>query len=176
MRFGMETLLVASAAIVSAIAFVYTANTWGVTGRSLPAQLWCLAAAAAWFVVAGRSTWREWSWRRPELVALLATIAVLAAAFVVRHWMLGVLPPPDRCGFEELQMGSDGYRLLLTGHLPLEFRFTKALAAAGLWWGGPRSRRCACRSSSSATRGWSSPSWSCGSSASAARRAVSSLS
>ncbi len=68
---------------------------------------------------------------------LLATIAVLAAAFFVRHWMLGVLPPPDRCGFEELQMGSDGYRLLLTGHLPLEFRFTKALAAAGLWWGGP---------------------------------------
>jgi hypothetical protein len=39
MRFGMETLLVASAAIVSAIAVVYTANTWGVTGRSLPAQL-----------------------------------------------------------------------------------------------------------------------------------------
>ncbi len=137
MRFDLETSLVVSAAVVSAVAVVSTASAWGVAGRSLPAQLWCLVAAAAWLVVAGRSAWRKWSWRRPELVPLLATFAVLAAAFVVRHWMLGVLPPPDRCGFEELQMGSDGYRLLTTGRLPLEFRFTKALAAGGLWWGGP---------------------------------------
>ena len=98
MRLDLETSLVASAAIVSAVAVVYTSNAWGVAGRSLPAQLWCLAAAAAWLVVAGRSAWREWSWRRPELAPLLATIAVLAAAFVVRHWMLGVLPLPDRSG------------------------------------------------------------------------------
>lgn len=136
-RFDLETSLVASAAIASAVAVVYAANAWGVAGRSLPAQLWCLAAAALWLVVGIRGAWPGWRWRRPGLAPLLATVAVLAAAFVVRHWMLGVLPLPDRSGFEELQMGSDGYRLLTTGHLPLEFRFTKALAAAGLWWGGP---------------------------------------
>jgi hypothetical protein len=108
MRFGMETLLVASAAIVSAIAVVYTANTWGVTGRSLPAQLWCLAAAAAWFVVAGRSTWREWSWRRPELVPLLATIAVLAAAFFVRHWIWGSCRRRTGAGSRSCRWGRTG--------------------------------------------------------------------
>ena len=136
-RFGGGTSLVTSAAIASAIAVVYTAHAWGVAQRSMPAQLWCLAATGLWLAVGIRDAWPGWRWRRPEVVPLAATIAVLAAAFVVRHWMLGVLPLPDRSGFEELQMGSDSYRLLTTGQLPLEFRFTKAMAAAGLWWGGP---------------------------------------
>jgi hypothetical protein len=136
-RFGVGTPLIASAAITSAVAVVYTAHAWDVAQRSMPAQLWCLAATGLWLAVGIRDAWPGWRWRRPDAVALAVTIAVLTAAFLVRHWMLGVLPLPDRSGFEELQMGSDGYRLLTTGQLPLEFRFTKAMAAAGLWWGGP---------------------------------------
>ncbi len=67
---------------------------------------------------------------------MLAALAVLTVAFVVRHWSLGVLPPLDRTGFEELEMGADGYRVLTTGVLPLEFRFSKAISALGLSWGG----------------------------------------
>ncbi len=107
-RFDLEASLVASAALVSAVAVVYPPGARGVTHRSLPAQLWCLAATALWLAVGIRGAWPGWRWRRPEVVPLVATIAVLAAAFVVRPWMLGILPLPDRSGFEELQMGSDG--------------------------------------------------------------------
>ncbi len=135
-RLGAGALLPVSAVIATSIAVLYTVFAWDSPGESLPAQLWCLAAAALWFGVGVRGAWPQRRWQRPEVVPLLAVLAVLTAAFVVRHWMLGVLPPADRAGFEELEMGSDAFRLLSTGRLPLEFRFTKALAAAGLWWGG----------------------------------------
>jgi hypothetical protein len=129
--------LAGGAAAVTAAAVVYTVLAWSLPDRAGPAQAACFAAAACWLVFAlagvevGRPRWRE------KAGAWAATAAVLLMAFAVRHWMLGMLPPADRSGFEELQMGSDGWRLLTSGHLPMEFRFTKAVAALGLWWGGP---------------------------------------
>ncbi len=133
--FETEPLLVATAAIVTTVAVAYAANSWNVAENSLPAQGWCLGAAAMWVIVAAQGAWRPW--KRSSLTPLVATLVVLAVAVAVRHWMMRFLPPAGRSGFEELEMGSDGYGVLSTGILPLEFRFTKVLAAVGLWFGGP---------------------------------------
>ncbi len=129
--------LLSASTVVSVGAVVYTALAWSLPDRALPAQVACFAATACWLALAlggCRIVWPRW---REDGAAWAATAAVLIAALAVRHAMLGILPPADRSGFEELQMGSDAWRLLTTGHLPMEFRFTKTFAALGLWWGGP---------------------------------------
>ncbi|HVN76486.1 MAG TPA: hypothetical protein VMT19_09230, partial [Thermoanaerobaculaceae bacterium] len=103
---------------------------------ALPAQGLCLAAAAMWLAFATAPAARRWRPPRLDAARIVPPLVILGLAFALRAHLGSVLPFPDRTGFEELQMGSDGHRLLTTGVLPLEFRFTKALSAVGLWWGG----------------------------------------
>jgi len=109
----------------------------GDPGKSIAVQAACLSVASAWVVVAGRQVRHERSSLRlrPELWA--PGVALVIIACLLRYRMLSYLPLPDRTGFEELQMGGDGYKVLTDLILPLEFRFTKVLAALGLAWGGP---------------------------------------
>jgi hypothetical protein len=119
------------AAAVSALLFR------GDPEKSIAVQTACLFVALAWVVVAGRHAWRPRSSLRLRPEHWVPGVALVTVACLLRYRMLSYLPLPDRTGFEELQMGSDAYKVLTDLILPLEFRFTKALAAVGLAWGGP---------------------------------------
>jgi hypothetical protein len=99
-------------------------------------QALCLLAASLWVVALGFEAWGGKEPMRLKPVAWLPGLGLLLLAFLLRARMLSYLPLPDRTGFEELQMGADGYHVLTSWILPLELRFTKALAALGLAWGG----------------------------------------
>lgn len=132
--------IAAAAAVATAAAVSVTLFRWGNAETYLLGQTWCLAAAALW-IAAARPGPRAGRVRiRDRVPSMLVALAILAVTCLVRWWLLGMLPPPDRTGFEELQMGSDGYRVLTSGILPLEFRFSKALSALGLLWGGENIR------------------------------------
>jgi hypothetical protein len=130
-----QRLVTSLAAIASAAAVAVTARHWA-GGGSAFAQAGCLLAAALWIVAAAIPCWPERRQLRDRVRTTLIAIAVFVLACLLRHRLLGLLPPPDRTGFEEMQMGADGYRILTSGILPLEFRFSKVAAALGLWWGG----------------------------------------
>jgi hypothetical protein len=104
--------------------------------RSLVVQTACTLVALLWVGVASREGWRNQQPLRLAPVDVLAGFALVAVACVLRYRMLAYLPLPDRTGFEELQMGGDGYNVLTSWVVPLEFRFSKLLAAAGLACGG----------------------------------------
>ncbi len=100
-------------------------------------QLVCVFVALSWVFAALKGTrQRGGSGWRLRLRRWLPGLALLAVAFALRYWMLAYLPLPGRTGFEELQMGADGYKVLLTHALALEFRFSKVIAAIGLGLGG----------------------------------------
>jgi hypothetical protein len=126
---------VALVATLAAAAAAVTFRT--VPEKSIAVQGGCLLAASLWVVALGWEAWRGPRAVRLRPLEWLPGLALLALAFLLRSRMLSYLPLPDRTGFEELQMGADGYKVLTSSILPLEFRFTKALAALGIDWGGP---------------------------------------
>ncbi|HLE61399.1 MAG TPA: hypothetical protein VI700_07680, partial [Thermoanaerobaculaceae bacterium] len=126
-----------AAAAVSVVAATSAVVFRSAFGQPIAVQAVCLLGALLWVVVAWRRArhGRPWSGLRPE--RWVPAVALLIVACLLRYRMLSYLPLPDRTGFEELQMGGDGYKVLTGLVVPLEFRFTKALAALGLAWGGP---------------------------------------
>ena len=109
----------------------------GDSGKSIAIQVGCLFVALAWVVFFGRHAWRTGSSLRLRPERWVPGVALVIVACLLRYRMLSYLPLPDRTGFEELQMGADGFKVLTDLVLPLEFRFTKVLAALGLAVGGP---------------------------------------
>jgi hypothetical protein len=115
----------------------YVELSRGIGTRTLIVQLLCTMNALAWVgVAAWRARWSGWRPHRLGPAQWLPPLAVLIVAFALHYQSLAHLPLPHRTGFEELQMGGDGYRFLTTHVLPLELRFCKLTAAVGLWLGG----------------------------------------
>jgi hypothetical protein len=132
-RVGVYSLL----GLVTLAVLGYVELSRGIDTRTLSVQLLCTMTALAWVgVAAWRARWSGWRPHRLRPVQWLPALAVLVVAFALHYQSLAYLPLPHRTGFEELQMGGDGYRFLTTHVLPLELRFCKLLAAAGLWFGG----------------------------------------
>lgn len=87
--------------------------------RSLVVQVACMLVALLWVGVASREAWRNPHPLRLAPADLLAGFVLVAVACVLRYRMLAYLPLPDRTGFEELQMGGDGYNVLTSWVLSL---------------------------------------------------------
>jgi hypothetical protein len=128
----MAPLAVASVAVLVLADVERAAGSW-----RAGVQLICALLAALWVVFAARDARsRRGARSKLALVRWLPAAAIVAVACALRYRMLAYLPLPNRTAFEELQMGADAYRLLVTHLLPLEFRFTKMIAAFGLLLGG----------------------------------------
>jgi hypothetical protein len=104
--------------------------------RSLFVQVACLVAALMWVVSLASEAAHGRQARRLHPAAWLPGLVIIVLACLLHARMLSFLPLPERTGFEELQMGADGYKILTTSVLPLEFRFSKAIAALGVASGG----------------------------------------
>jgi len=129
-RLGGLRLAIAIAAVTGAL--VPTVLRWPGGETSLSLQLLCLLAAVTAVVSLGE---RRATVRRGRR-ALLAVVLLLAVAGALRLAAHRVLPPADQTAFEEIQTGGTAYRFLQRGNLPLDFRFTTLLAAAGFAFGG----------------------------------------
>jgi hypothetical protein len=57
---------------------------------------------------------------------------LVSAALFLRWTALSIFPPVNQTGFEEVQTGAVASNIILTGALPIEFRFTNIIAALGL--------------------------------------------
>jgi hypothetical protein len=132
------TLVLALAALASGGAFGLAEVERTVGSRAAGVQMACVVVALLWVAIgaaganegeSGRPRRPVWRWVPPLLL--------VAVACALRYWMLTWFPFPDRTGFEELEMGADASRFLATHMLELELRFTQALAALGIWLGGP---------------------------------------
>ena len=100
--------------------------------RAIAVQAVCLAAAVIW--AASRACPRSAApQRRDERIAILILLCV---AVLLRLVLLRWLPPTNQTGFEELQTGGIAHKMLATGNLPLEFRFTNLFATLGFFLGG----------------------------------------
>ena len=60
----------------------------------------------------------------------------LIAALFLRFYATTIFPPQFQTGFEEIQTGSNAYRILLNNDLPIEFRFTNIIGSLGFLFGG----------------------------------------
>jgi hypothetical protein len=132
-----EALLRGVALVVTVAAAAAAVIFRAVPERSVAVQALCLFAALVWVGALASEAWRGRRPMRLRPLEWLPGLALLALAFLLRSRMLSYLPLPERTGFEELQMGADGYGVLTSSILPLEFRFSKAIAALGLAWGRP---------------------------------------
>lgn len=128
-RVGLR-IAIAGAAVASAAA--ETLRRWPAGGTSVALQLVCLLAAVVVVVALGERRSRALLRRRALLTGALLLV-VTGALRVAAHQ---VLPPADQTVFEEIQMGGTAYRFLHDGNLPLEFRFSTLMAAAGFAVGG----------------------------------------
>lgn len=57
---------------------------------------------------------------------------LVSAALFLRWTALSIFPPVNQTGFEEVQTGAVVSNIILTGALPIEFRFTNLVAILGL--------------------------------------------
>jgi len=117
-------------AISCALLFVHEAR------MNLVVQFYCLTAAWTWIfwsALAGRPSASRSKGPRREIAF---GIALVGLAMYLRASLRALLPVACRSCFEELQMGADAYKLLSSGILELEFRFSKLLASFGLWFDG----------------------------------------
>jgi hypothetical protein len=139
-RFISQRVLVTLYSLLGVVTLVvlgYVELSRGIGTRTLGVELLCTMTALGWVgVAAWRARWSGWRPHGLRPAQWLPALAVLIVAFALHYQSLAYLPLPHRTGFEELQMGGDGYRLLTTHVLPLELRFCKLLAAGGLWLGG----------------------------------------
>ena len=110
-----------------------TLHAYEISRKTIAVQLLCLAGALLW-VMTRRDRDRCRSRRRWTSVAL--ALLFCALAFGIRFYLLTFLPPSNQTGFEEMEAGMLSYRILQTGLLPLEFRYTNALGALGFVFGG----------------------------------------
>jgi len=110
-----------------------TLHEYGMSRRTIAVQLLCVAAALFW-VMTRRAGDRRQIQRRWSSVALV--LAFCALALGLRVYLLTFLPPSNQTGFEEMETGGLSYRILRTGMLPLEFRYTNCLGAIGFLFGG----------------------------------------
>ena len=60
----------------------------------------------------------------------------LIVALLLRFFATTIFPPQLQTGFEEIQTGSNAYRILLNNNLPIEFRFTNIIGSLGFLFGG----------------------------------------
>jgi hypothetical protein len=133
---GHGAVLTGIAAVGALVAIALSAGLSDRADLAAPVQLVCTAIAV--ILVGLASWWDRPGHPRPRLSAtrVLLGAALVGAAILLRLALHDTLPPPDRSGFEELEMGQDAWDLLTHGELSLDFRLSKVMAAAGLAIGG----------------------------------------
>lgn len=75
------------------------------------------------------AAWSRINWRE---IRIHPAWAIVFFALMLRYYSYSIFPPLDQTGFEELEAGEIANNYLVTGSIPIGFRFTTLLAAIGL--------------------------------------------
>ena len=98
---------------------------------AFPIQILCFLIALIWVLFTARFIYQSVVTIKFHLLRIHPAWLLVLSAIILRYFMLTIFPPFNQTGFEEVQTGSNAYRILLHYELPIEFRFTNLLGFIG---------------------------------------------
>lgn len=127
--------LVAGVIFITTIWLVFFAFRYLNSGtNSIFIQVSGFVLAFAW--IANQSFHRDQNQENRKLTKTFDWLwLALVAAIMIRIFANSIFPFKDQTGFEEIQTGSNAFRIMLTWDLPIEFRFTNIFASLGFMLG-----------------------------------------